>query len=130
MSPLINCKKIAKIILEKKDSILGISEALLQYNRKTEKSYVEVMTSDQKFEKRDVKVGITDGINVEIISGVKIDDKHIEVIVRQMMQKVSIDDAGDSNFLPKDRINRAEFFETNEKLTSMVVITDPGDSEG
>ena len=65
----------AKIILEKKDSILGISEALLQYDRKTEKSYVEVMTSDQKFEKRDVKVGITDGINVEIISGVKIDDK-------------------------------------------------------
>ena len=45
------------------------------------------------------------------------------------MQKVSIDDAGDSNFLPKDRINRAEFFETNEKLTSMVVITDSGDSE-
>ena len=33
------------------------------------------MTSDQKFEKRDVKVGITDGINVEIFSGVKIDDK-------------------------------------------------------
>ena len=65
----------AKIILEKKDSILGISEALLQYDRKTEKSYVEVMTSDQKFEKRDVKVGITDGINVEIISGVIIDDK-------------------------------------------------------
>ena len=63
------------------------------------------------------------------LQGVKIDDKHIEVIVRQMMQKVSIDDAGDSNFLPKDRINRAEFFETNEKLTSMVVITDSGDSE-
>jgi RNA polymerase Rpb1, domain 5. len=41
------------------------------------------------------------------LHGVKIDDKHIEVIVRQMMQKVSIDEAGDSNFLPKDRINRA-----------------------
>ena len=47
------------------------------------------------------------------LQGVKIDDKHIEVIVRQMMQKVSIDDVGDSNFLPKDRINRAEFFEMN-----------------
>tara|TARA_B100000902_G_scaffold30581_1_gene36621 strand:+ start:726 stop:1874 length:1149 start_codon:yes stop_codon:yes gene_type:complete len=65
----------AKIVLEKKDSILGISEALLQFDRKTEKSFVEVMTSNQKFEKRDVKIGITDGINVEIISGVKIDDK-------------------------------------------------------
>ena len=36
------------------------------------------------------------------LQGVKIDDKHIEVIVRQMMQKVSIDDVGDSNFLPQD----------------------------
>ena len=63
------------------------------------------------------------------LQGVKIDDKHIEVIVRQMMQKVSIDDVGDSHFLPQDRINRAEFFETNEKLASMVVITNSGDSE-
>ncbi|MEC8689711.1 MAG: DNA-directed RNA polymerase subunit beta', partial [Candidatus Neomarinimicrobiota bacterium] len=63
------------------------------------------------------------------LQGVKIDDKHIEVIVRQMMQKVSIDEPGDSNFLPKDRINRAEFFETNEKLSTMVVITDSGDSD-
>ncbi len=65
----------AIIVLEKKDSILGISEALLQFDRKTEKSYVEVMTSNQKFERRDIKTGITDGINVEIISGVKIDEK-------------------------------------------------------
>ena len=63
------------------------------------------------------------------LQGVKIDDKHIEVIVRQMMQKVSIDDVGDSHFLPQDRINRAEFFETNEKIASMVVITNSGDSE-
>ena len=63
------------------------------------------------------------------LQGVKIDDKHIEVIVRQMMQKVSIDEVGDSQYLPQDRINRANFFETNEKLQSMVVITDSGDSE-
>ncbi len=63
------------------------------------------------------------------LQGVKIDDKHIEVIVRQMMQKVSIDDVGDSNFLPKDRINRAEFFEMNSKLQDMVFVTDAGDSE-
>ncbi len=63
------------------------------------------------------------------LQGVKIDDKHIEVIVRQMMQKVSIDDIGDSHFLPKDRINRAEFFETNLKLQSLVYVTDAGDSE-
>jgi DNA-directed RNA polymerase subunit beta' len=46
-----------------------------------------------------------------------------------MMQKVSIDDVGDSHFLPQDRINRAEFFETNAKVVSMVVVTDSGDSE-
>lgn len=63
------------------------------------------------------------------LQGVKIDDKHIEVIVRQMMQKVSIDEVGDSHFLPQDHVNRAEFFETNEKLQSMVVVTNSGDSE-
>lgn len=63
------------------------------------------------------------------LQGVKIDDKHIEVIVRQMMQKVSIDEVGDSHYLPQDRINRAEFFETNEKLLAMVLVTDSGDSE-
>ena len=63
------------------------------------------------------------------LQGVKIDDKHIEVIVRQMMQKVSIDEVGDSHFLPKDRINRAEFFETNEKLKGMIVVTSVGDSD-
>ena len=63
------------------------------------------------------------------LQGVKINDKHIEVIVRQMMQKVSIVDPGDSDFLPEDRVNRAEFFKSNEELKSMVVITDPGDSD-
>ena len=43
--------------------------------------------------------------------------------------EVGSDDAGDSTYLAKDRINRAEFFETNEKIISMVVITDSGDSE-
>ena len=63
------------------------------------------------------------------LQGVKIDDKHIEVIVRQMMQKVSIDEVGDAHYLPEDRVNRATFFETNEKLKSMVVVTDSGESE-
>ncbi len=63
------------------------------------------------------------------LQGVKINDKHIEVIVRQMMQKVSIVDPGDSDFLPEDRVNRAEFFKSNNELKSMVVITDPGNSD-
>ena len=86
----------AKIVLEKKDSILGISEALLQYDRKTEKSFVEVMSSNQKFEKRDVKTGITDGINVEIISGVKIDDK-IKVWNKSESKKIEDNDENGNN---------------------------------
>ncbi|MCR5451552.1 MAG: DNA-directed RNA polymerase subunit beta' [Lachnospiraceae bacterium] len=50
------------------------------------------------------------------LQGVDINDKHIEIIVRQMMKKVKIDDAGDSNFLPGSQIDFLEFEETNEKL--------------
>ncbi|MEC8838953.1 MAG: DNA-directed RNA polymerase subunit beta', partial [Candidatus Neomarinimicrobiota bacterium] len=63
------------------------------------------------------------------LQGVKINDKHIEVIVRQMMQKISVVESGDSEYLPKDRINRSEFFTTNNKILSMVKVTDSGDSE-
>ncbi len=64
----------ADIILESKDSVLSIKEALLQFDKKTETPYVEILTGDQEFEKRDVELGISDGINVEIISGVTLED--------------------------------------------------------
>lgn len=60
----------ANIVLEKKDSILAIKESLLQFDKKDDKPFVEVVVGDQKFEKRKVKLGISDGINVEIVSGV------------------------------------------------------------
>ena len=56
--------------MERKDSIMAISESLLQFDRKTEEPYVEIETEDQKFERRDLKIGISDGVNVEIISGI------------------------------------------------------------
>ncbi len=59
----------ADIVLEKKDSVLSIKESLLQFDKKTEKPYVEVKIGDQEFEKRTIKLGISDGINVEIDSG-------------------------------------------------------------
>ncbi len=65
----------AEIVLEKKDSVLSIKESLLQFDKKTEKPYVEIKTGDQKFEKRDVELGISDGINVEILSGVTAEDE-------------------------------------------------------
>lgn len=65
----------ASLVLEKKDSVLVIPEALLQFDTKTDKPYVEVETGDQKFERKDVEIGISDGINVEIVSGLTKDDK-------------------------------------------------------
>ena len=65
----------AEIELGKKDSVLAIKESLLQFDRKTEEPYVEVAVGEQKFEKKDVKLGISDGINVEILEGVKEGDK-------------------------------------------------------
>ena len=65
----------ADIVLEKKDSVMAIKESLLQFDKKTDKPYVEVKTGDQVFDRRDVELGISDGINVEILSGVKKEDE-------------------------------------------------------
>ena len=65
----------ASLVLERKDSIMAIPEALLQFDRETEEPYVEVQTEDQKFERRDVEIGISDGVNVEIISGLTKEDQ-------------------------------------------------------
>ena len=65
----------ASIVANKKEDILAISEALLQYDSKTKKPYVEIETSSQKFERKNVKLGISDGVNAELISGVSKTDK-------------------------------------------------------
>lgn len=65
----------AEIDIENKDSVLSIKEALLQYNRISEKPFVEILKEDDKFKKKNVKLGVSDGINVEIIDGVEIGDK-------------------------------------------------------
>ncbi|MCS7005742.1 MAG: DNA-directed RNA polymerase subunit beta' [Cytophagales bacterium] len=61
--------------------------------------------------------------------GVKINDKHIEVIVRQMMQKVQIIDPGDTNFLPQQAVDKWVFREENDKILGMKVVEDAGDSK-
>ena len=63
------------------------------------------------------------------LQGVKINDKHIEVIVNQMMQKVSVKDPGDTWFLEEDRVNKKEFFAENDRISKMVIINDVGDSD-
>ena len=63
------------------------------------------------------------------LQGVKINDKHFEVIVRQMMRKVDILDPGDTKFLEKELVNKLDFHIENDKLFGMMVVTEPGDSE-
>ena len=63
------------------------------------------------------------------LQGVKINDKHFEVIVRQMMRKVEIEDPGDTRFLEGELVNKIDFHETNDDIFGMQVIEDAGDSE-
>ncbi len=62
------------------------------------------------------------------LQGVKINDKHIEVIVRQMLQKIKIVSPGDTKFLEEDVVDRNEFIEENNKIMSLAHIEDKGDS--
>jgi len=63
------------------------------------------------------------------LQGVKINDKHFEVIVRQMMLKVAILEAGDTKLLENQNVHKADFLEENEALYGKKVVVEPGDSE-
>ncbi|MBQ0016210.1 MAG: DNA-directed RNA polymerase subunit beta' [Bacteroidales bacterium] len=63
------------------------------------------------------------------LQGVKINDKHFEVIVRQMMRKVEIEEPGDTHFLPGDLVNKIDFHETNDEIFGKLVVEDQGDSD-
>jgi DNA-directed RNA polymerase subunit beta' len=62
------------------------------------------------------------------LQGVKINDKHIEVIVKQMLQKIKIVSPGDTRFLEEDIVDRNEFIDENNKIMSLVFVEDKGDS--
>ena len=63
------------------------------------------------------------------LQGVKINDKHFEIIVRQMMRKVQINDPGDTSFLEDEVIDKLDFAEENDRIWGKKVVTDAGDSE-
>lgn len=65
----------ASIILAKAEDILMLKEGLVQYDSETKQPFVEVETGDQQFERKDIELGLSDGINVEVISGISADDK-------------------------------------------------------
>ena len=63
------------------------------------------------------------------LQGVKINDKHFEVIVRQMMRKVEIIDPGDTRFLEQQVVDKLEVLDENDRIWGKKVVTDPGDSQ-
>ncbi|MCZ7610405.1 MAG: DNA-directed RNA polymerase subunit beta' [Ignavibacterium sp.] len=63
------------------------------------------------------------------LQGVKINDKHIEVIVRQMLQKIKIVSPGDTRFLEEDIVDRVAFFEEDSMIMTMAYVEDKGDSK-
>lgn len=65
----------ASLILDRKENILVLPEALLQFDKVTDEPYVELEIGEQEFERRDIKIGISDGINVEILEGLTETDK-------------------------------------------------------
>ncbi len=65
----------ADIVLDKRDSVMVISESLLKFEENEDSVYVEVETEPQNFEKKYIETGLSDGINIEVLSGIEIDDK-------------------------------------------------------
>ena len=63
------------------------------------------------------------------LQGVKINDKHFEIIVRQMMRKVQINDPGDTSFLEQEIVDKLDFAEENDRIWGKKVVIDAGDSE-
>tara|TARA_A100001015_G_scaffold202218_1_gene225833 strand:+ start:2983 stop:4107 length:1125 start_codon:yes stop_codon:yes gene_type:complete len=84
----------ASLVLEKKDSIMAISEALLQFDKVTNDPYVEIKNDAGEFERKDIEVGISDGINVEVISGIEMED---EIKVWNKTEPIKIGEEEESN---------------------------------
>jgi DNA-directed RNA polymerase subunit beta' len=63
------------------------------------------------------------------LQGVKINDKHIEVIVRQMLQKVKVVNSGDTKLLDEDLVDKVKFIEENDRISNLLYIVDKGDSK-
>jgi HlyD family secretion protein len=82
----------ASLVLEQKDSVLAVKEAILQFDKETEKPFVEVEVGENKYERRDIETGISDGIYVEILSGLKEEDK-----IKIWNKTEPVDDDADNN---------------------------------
>ncbi|WP_394747302.1 efflux RND transporter periplasmic adaptor subunit [Spongiimicrobium salis] len=91
----------ASLVLEKKTDVLVIPEALLQFDKDTDKPYVELSVGDQQFERKDVEIGISDGVNVEIISGLTESD-NVKIWNKTEPKKIGEDDEDDGSDSDED----------------------------
>lgn len=82
----------ASIVTDIKENVLAINEALIQYDNKSKKPFIEVQIADQKFERRDIEIGVSDGVYAEILSGVTEKD-NIKVWNKTEPLKRNTDDA-------------------------------------
>ncbi|TAI47021.1 efflux RND transporter periplasmic adaptor subunit [Flagellimonas allohymeniacidonis] len=80
----------ASIVLEEKKDVLSIKEALLQFDKDTEKPFVEIEVGENEFERKDIELGVSDGIDVEVVSGLDEDSK---VKVWNTLEKKSDEDS-------------------------------------
>nr|WP_299341734.1 efflux RND transporter periplasmic adaptor subunit [Allomuricauda sp.] len=80
----------ASIVLEEKKDVLAIKEALLQFDKETEKPYVEIEVGENEFERKDIELGVSDGIDVEVVSGLDEDSK---IKVWNTLEKKSDEDS-------------------------------------
>ena len=80
----------ASIVLEEKKDVLTIKEALLQFDKETEKPYVEVEIGENEFERKELELGVSDGIDVEIVSGI---DEDMKIKVWNKLEKKSDEDS-------------------------------------
>ncbi|NAY92815.1 efflux RND transporter periplasmic adaptor subunit [Muricauda sp. JGD-17] len=79
----------ASIVLEEKKDVLAIKEALLQFDKETEEPYVEVEVGENEFEKRELELGVSDGIDVEVLSGL---DENAKIKVWNKLEKKDDED--------------------------------------
>lgn len=83
----------ASIVLEEKKDVLSIKEALLQFDKETEKPFVEIEIGENEFERKELVLGVSDGIDVEIVSGLSEDDK---IKVWNILEKSGSDNSNDN----------------------------------
>ena len=91
----------ASLVIDRRDDIMVIPEALLQFDRRTQAPYVEIETGNQKFERKDIEIGLSDGINVEVLSGLSMDTE-IKIWNKTEPIKIEVEESAFDEFRDDD----------------------------